>query len=434
MTIASVNLWGKRIGAVLWDADTQLGRFEYDPAFASSGIELAPLMMPLAARDYAFPALNRDTFHGLPGMLADVLPDRYGNALIDAWLISEGRSPGSFNPVERLCYTGSRGIGALEFQPSLGDRNRSSNPLDVAALVDLAGRILSDRQSFATSLNDGEEGKAMRDILKVGTSAGGARAKAVIAWNPTSGEVRSGDADHAKGFSHWLLKFDGVANNRDRELAMPKGYGRIEFAYYRMALAAGIDMMECRLLPENDRCHFVTKRFDRTDEGGKLHQQSLCALAHFDFNMAGAYSYEQAMLVMRQLHLPIASVEEQFRRAAFNIVARNQDDHVKNIAFLMDKSGSWSLSPAFDMTYNYNPDGLWTNSHQMSLNGKRGDFTKSDFTACGETLSLRRGRALEIVDEVIAAVQTWPQCAESAGVPTTNIEQVAATHRLDLPA
>jgi serine/threonine-protein kinase HipA len=391
-------------------------------------------MMPLAARDYAFPALNRHTFHGLPGMLADVLPDRYGNALIDAWLVSEGRNPGSFNPVERLCYTGSRGIGALEFQPTLGDAHRSSNPLDVAALVDLAGRILSDRKSFVTSLQDGEEGQAMRDILRVGTSAGGARAKAVIAWNPETGEVRSGDAEQERGFSHWLLKFDGVTNNRDRELAMPKGYGKIEFAYYKMAVAAGVEMMECRLLHENDRSHFVTKRFDRNDQGEKLHQQSLCAMAHFDFNMAGAYSYEQAMLVMRELHLPVASIEQQLRRAAFNVIARNQDDHVKNIAFLMDKSGAWELSPAFDMTYNYNPEGLWTNSHQMSLNGKRNDFTHADFHACGETLSLQRGRAAEIVEQVRVAVAQWPTFAEAAGVQSQTAEQIAATHRLELPA
>lgn len=433
MTIASVNLWGRRIGAILWEADQQLGRFEYDPAFVSSGIELAPLMMPLAARDYIFPALNRDTFHGLPGMLADVLPDRYGNALIDAWLVSEGRNPGSFNPVERLCYTGTRGIGALEFQPTLGDANRSSNPLDVAMLVDLAGRILSDRKSFVTSLKDGAEGRAMSDILRVGTSAGGARAKAVIAWNPATGEVRSGDAEHESGFSHWLLKFDGVTNNRDRELAMPKGYGKIEYAYYKMAVAAGIEMMECRLLHENDRSHFVTKRFDRNDEGEKLHQQSLCAMAHFDFNMAGAYSYEQAMLVMRQLHLPMASIEQQFRRAAFNVIARNQDDHVKNIAFLMDKSGAWALSPAFDMTYNYNPEGLWTNSHQMSLNGKRRGFAHSDFTACGETLSMQRGRATEIVEQVRKVVAEWKNFAANAGVPAATAQQISSTHRLEMP-
>jgi serine/threonine-protein kinase HipA len=434
MTVASVHLWGKRIGAVLWQADVQLGRFEYDPSFVSSGIELAPLMMPLAARDYAFPALNRDTFHGLPGMLADVLPDRYGNALIDAWLVSQGRNPGSFNPVERLCYTGSRGIGALEFQPTLEQADRSSSTLNVAALVDLAGRILSDRKAFATSFHEGAEGKAMREILRVGTSAGGARAKAVIAWNPETGEVRCGDAEQKQGFSHWLLKFDGVTNNRDRELTMPKGYGKIEYAYHKMAVAAGIEMMECRLLHENDRSHFVTKRFDRNEQGQKLHQQSLCAIAHFDFNMAGAYSYEQALWVMRQLHLPMASLEQQFRRAVFNVLARNQDDHVKNIAFLMEKNGEWSLSPAFDVTYNYNPEGMWTNSHQMILNNKRRGFTRSDFAACAETLSMRRGRAEEIVEEVRVAVAAWLSFAADAGVETNTAEQIARAHRLEMPA
>lgn len=433
MTTARVNLWGTSIGAIYWDAQRELGLFEYEPNFLHSGIQIAPLQMPLAPTVYSFPTLNRNTFHGLPGLLADVLPDRFGNALIDAWLASLGRTAQSFNPVERLCYSGTRGIGALEFMPSMGDAEHQSNRLDVASLVDLAGRIMTQRSSFRASLHDGEEGKALRDILRVGTSAGGARAKAVIAWNPETGEVRSGHANSEKGFSHWLLKFDGVASHDGSNLADSKGYGRIEYAYHLMAMAAGIDMTECQLLHENGRSHFVTKRFDRTDSGAKLHQQSLCALAHFDFNMAGAHSYEQAMLVMRQLDLPMAAIEQQFRRAVFNIVARNQDDHVKNIAFLMDKSGQWSLSPAYDVTYSYNPDGSWTSSHQMSLNGKRQGFTHEDFEACAKTLSMQRTHAAAIVEQIVTAVQQWPAFAATAKVPEATAAMIAATHRLNLP-
>ncbi|MCP4092327.1 MAG: type II toxin-antitoxin system HipA family toxin [Planctomycetes bacterium] len=434
MTTARVNLWGTAIGAVYWDEQRELGSFEYEPNFLRSGIEIAPLQMPLAPTVYSFPALNRDTFHGLPGLLADVLPDRFGNALIDAWLASQGRTAQSFNPVERLCYSGTRGIGALEFAPSMGNAEQSSNRLDVAALVDLAGRILTQRSEFRASLKDGEEGRALRDILRVGTSAGGARAKAVIAWNPQSGEVRSGHADSEKGFSHWLLKFDGVASHSAHDLADSKGYGRIEYAYHRMALAAGIDMTECRLLHENGRSHFVTKRFDRKADGAKIHQQSLCAMAHFDFNMAGAYSYEQAMLVMRELGLPMASIEQQFRRAVFNIVARNQDDHVKNIAFLMDKGGQWALSPAFDVTYSYNPDGPWTSSHQMSFNGKRRGFVFEDFEACAKTMSMQRTHVAKIVEQVVATVENWPQFAAAAQVPEQTMKVIASTHRLILPS
>lgn len=430
MTTARIDMWGTRIGAIHWDVERGLGSFEFDRDFLGSGVEPSPLFMPLARRIYSFPALARETFHGLPGMLADVLPDRFGNALIDTWLAAQGRTPDSFNPVERLCYTGARGMGALEFVPAIGEPASQTESLDVAALVELASRILSDREAFAASLAGDKAESALRDILRVGTSAGGARAKAVIAWNPDTGEVRSGTANHEQGYSHWLLKFDGVTNNRDRELAMPQGYGRIEYGYHKMALAAGIDMMECRLLHENGRSHFVTKRFDRTDEGGKLHLQSLGALAHFDFNMAGAYSYEQAILVMRQLHLPMEQIEQQFRRAAFNILARNQDDHVKNIAFLMDKSGSWSLSPAFDVTYNFNPDGQWTSRHQMSLNGKRDSFTLEDFEACGKTIALKRGRAKQIVSEVQDVITAeWNRIAEDASISDEVAERISSTHR-----
>jgi serine/threonine-protein kinase HipA len=281
----------------------------------------------------------------------------------------------------------------------------------------------------ATFAGEGSE-DTLRDILRVGTSAGGARAKAVVAWNPKTNEVRSGQVKAGNEFEYWLLKFDGVSGNKDKELEDPKGYGVIEYAYYLMALECGIDMSECRLFKENGRSHFMTRRFDRLAGGEKRHMQSLSALAHYDFNMAGAYSYEQALLVMRQLQLPMQAIEQQFRRMVFNIVARNQDDHVKNIAFLMNKSGEWSLSPAFDMTYSFNPSGAWTASHQMTMNGKRDNFTLEDFNACAKTASMKRGRAAKIVAEVQAAVAQWPSFAEMAGVPDVVSEKIQRTLNL----
>lgn len=431
-TLAEVRLWGRTIGAVSLAEDDGVAAFQYDPAFVRSGIQLAPVVMPLSNRVYRFPALARQTFHGLPGLLADSLPDKFGNALIDAWLAGQGRTPGSFNAVERLCYTGSRGMGALEFAPMSGPRLQESGQVDVEALVRLASAVLASRNDLAASFGDDEKAVALKDILRVGTSAGGARAKAVIAWNPATHEVRSGQVEAGDGFEYWLLKFDGVSGNRDRELDDPQGYGAIEYAYYLMAQAAGIAMSECRLLEEGGRRHFMTRRFDRTEDGGKLHMQSLCALAHFDFNQAGAYSYEQAMLLIRRLGLLMQAREEQFRRMAFNIVARNQDDHVKNIAFLMDRRGNWSLSPAFDVTFSYNPQGIWTGSHQMTMNGKRDGFTLEDFRECGRAVGLKRGRAEAILGQVCEAVSRWPEFAAQAGVAEPWMEQVRVQLRLDL--
>src|SRR5690606_19277586 len=312
--LAEVVLWGARVGAVSWDPERQLASFQYDRAFQTSGIELAPLTMPLSDRVYSFPELNRESFRGLPGMLADALPDRFGNTRIEAWLIREGRSLADFSPVERLLYIGSRAMGALEFRPARYSRKRRSEPLDVAELVELANAVLSDRAAMATSLagDDNDRRQALNDILQVGVSAGGARAKAVIAWNPDTNEVRSGQVAAPPGFSYWILKFDGVRENRDKEaLADPLGFGLIEYGYYLMARAAGIDMNESRLLRENGRAHFMTRRFDRTDDGARLHMQSLCALAHYDFNAAGAYGYEQALAVIERLGLGKAALEQQ---------------------------------------------------------------------------------------------------------------------------
>jgi serine/threonine-protein kinase HipA len=428
--IAKVQLWGRTIGAISMESGRDYAAFQYDPVFARSGIELSPLTMPLSERVYEFAALPRNTFHGLPGLLADSLPDKFGNALIDAWLATQGRTPESFGAVERLCYTGTRGMGALEFVPGLGPKPRKATKIEIDALVQLASDVLTHRSNLKANFSGAAREKALNDILRVGTSAGGARAKAVIAWNRETNEVRSGQIAAGDGFNYWLLKFDGVAGNKDKELEDPKGYGAIEYAYYLMARAAGITLSECRLLEENGRRHFMTRRFDRLAGGEKLHMQSLCALAHFDFNQAGAYAYEQAMLTIRQLNLSMTTIEEQFRRMVFNIIARNQDDHVKNIAFLMDKQGQWSLAPAFDMTYSYNPSGSWTAAHQMTLNGKRNGFTPQDFEACAKVALMKRGRAKTIIDEVRAAVVRWPEFATQAQVADEWRAEIQSSHRL----
>jgi serine/threonine-protein kinase HipA len=432
MTVAEVKLWGRTIGAVSLDDGATHAAFQYDPAFTRSGIEISPITMPLSERVYQFPELPQQTFHGLPGLLADSLPDRFGNTLIDAWLATQGRTPDGFNAVERLCYTGTRGMGALEFAPVIGPKPQRAKKIEIDALVKLASEVLTHRKNLKTTFASEKRKNALGDILRVGTSAGGARAKAVIAWNRETNEVRSGQVGAGKGFDYWLLKFDGVTGNKDKELEDPKGYGAIEYAYSLMAKAAGITMSECRLLEENGRRHFMTRRFDRLAGGEKLHMQSLCALAHFDFNNAGAHAYEQAMLVIRQLNLPMAAVEEQFRRMTLNILARNQDDHVKNIAFLMDKAGHWSLAPAFDVTYSFNPDGDWTATHQMTMNGKRDGFTLADFRVYAKSAMMKRGRAETIIEEVRAAVVKWPDYAEQAQVVSNWRKQIQKNLRLDL--
>lgn len=429
--VARVVLWDQQVGAVAWNEDRRTAIFEFHPDWLDEGIDAAPLMMPLrearrGSGRFEFPHLPRDTFQGLPGMLADALPDRYGQALINAWLARQGRAPGSFNPVEKLCTIGGRGMGALTFEPGLRTGMDQSVPVEIAALVELAQGVLNQRQALTTNLAD-EPGAALQEIIRVGTSAGGARPKAVLAINDTTGEVRSGQVAPPPGFRSWLLKFDGV---EVAGLGDPQGFGRIEFAYHHMARAAGLQMTECRLLEENGRAHFLTLRFDRTDKGGRLHLQSLCALAHLDFNMAGSHSYEQAFQVMRTLRLDYPTAEQMFRRIVFNIVARNQDDHTKNIAFLMDAEGRWTLSPAFDVTWAYNPGGAWTSSHQMTFNGKNDEFAAADFESVGHEMSIRH--PLRIVDEVTEVVARWRDFAWDAGVDDETISAIAATHRLDL--
>ncbi len=431
MTTASIHLYDTLIGAVSWNDVLEIGVFEYDPEFQRSGIQVSPIHLPLGPQRFSFPALPRESFKGLPGLLADSLPDKFGNLLIDQWLARQGRSALSFDPVERLCYLGTRAMGALEFRPALLSEGPSEQ-LHLDALVELANAALSSREDLHANLQQSPE--ALATILRVGTSAGGARAKAVIAWNPTTGEIRSGQVKPEPGFESWLLKFDGVSANRDKELNDPLGYGRIEYAYHLMARAAGITMSDCRLLEENGRAHFMTRRFDRTAAGDKLHLQSLCAMAHFDFNRAGAYSYEQAFEVSRRLGLPQSDLTELYRRAVFNILSRNQDDHTKNLAFYMDRRGGWHLAPAYDLTYAYNPSGAWTHRHQMTLAGKREDFTTHDLLEAAKAANLKMPKAKAVIREVHAAVDSWKACAEQAQVAPNWIQQIAEDLRLDLKA
>ena len=429
MTDASVILWGRRIGAVSWDASRGVGVFQYDPHFVQAGIEVSPVAMPVRAAPYEFPELDRKAFKGLPGFLADTLPDRYGNALIDVWLAETGRTQESFSPVDRLCYVGTRGVGALEFVPAIRRPDRRRR-VEVAQLVDLANRLLDERGRLAGRLDGRDDKVALEDILSVGTSAGGARAKAVLAWNPETGEFRSGQVEAGDGFEDWLLKFDGVASPGDTQLSDARGYGQIEYAYHLMARAAGIEMSDCRLHHEGGRNHFMTRRFDRDAQGRKIHMQTFGALRHFDFNMAGAYAYEQVMETIRELGLGMSVVEEQYRRAVFNIVGRNQDDHVKNIAFLMDRRGAWRLSPAYDIAYAHNPSGDWTREHQMSAAAKRDGFGRQDLLRFADNSGLRKSSANRIVDEVATAVRDWPRFAASAGVDEHDARRIGSAHRL----
>ncbi len=433
MTTASVRLWGKNIGAVTWEEEQDLALFEYDPAFQSAGIEVAPLTMPVGPGIFRFPALSRDSFKGLPGFLADSLPDKFGNAVIDAWLAREGRPRGSMNPVERLCYTGTRGMGALEYHPEADFRKAPGDTLSISALVDLAQEVIDEREELHGALQGNEEDEAaLRDILRVGTSAGGARAKAVLAWNRSMGEFRSGQVDAEEGFEHWLMKFDGVSGNKDKELADPMGFGRLEYSCYLMAKDAGIDMSESRLYEEGGRAHFMTKRFDRTDGGQKVHMQSLCAMRHFDFNMARAYSYEQAIETARMLKLPRKDLEQQVRRAFFNVTIRNQDDHTKNIAYLMDRTGKWTLSPAYDVVYAYNPAGSWTSQHQMSINGKTTGFSDGDLLELASFADISKTPAKKLLTEIRDTVSEWGKYAERAGVPADLAKRAMNGFRLSL--
>lgn len=418
MNTAIVNIWGKMAGAVAWDEKSGWASFEYDPAFKRLGWELSPLKMPLSTeqRIYSFPELRKetgssfDTFKGLPGLLADMLPDRYGNELINLWLAQQGRPENSMNPVEMLCFIGKRGMGALEIEPTILKQNVNTFSVEINSLVEIASKMLSKKEAFVANLKSEEE-KAMREILKIGTSAGGARPKAVIAYNEKTGEVRSGQTRAPEGFEHWLLKLDGVS---EVQLGATHGYGRVEYAYYLMALDCGIEMMPCRLLEENGRAHFMTRRFDREGSYTKHHIQTFCAMKHFDYNRVNSYSYEQLFQTMRELKLTYAEAEQMFRRMVFNVIARNCDDHSKNFSFILKQGDRWRLAPAYDLCHAYRPGSEWVSRHALSVNGKRENITREDLIVIGR--SIRNKKAEEIIDQVNDTVHNWNYYADKAGV------------------
>ena len=428
MIAAEVYLWGTRIGVVLQERVDAVPRFNYDRNFIRSGIQVSPLVMPLSDRIYSFPALNIETFRGLPGLLADSLPDKFGTKLIERYLMDQGRKISDFSSVERLCYVGNRGMGALEYVPDRNYVDAADRSVDINALVQLASDILAERKSVHV---DGS-GQLMKQIIKVGTSAGGARAKAVIAWNETTNDIRSGQIEAGNGYHYWLIKFDGVENNKDKgDKADGPAYTRIEYAYYLMAKAAGIAMNDCRLYRENGNYHFMAKRFDReSDSGRKIHMQSLGAIAHYDFNMPGTHSYEQAADVIYRLGMGQKEVEQLFRRMVFNIAARNQDDHVKNISFLMDRNGRWSLAPAYDVTYAYDRTNHWLSRHQMSVNGKLDNITMNDVLSCGKRINISKNKIRKITEEVNAAVGRWQMFAENAFLNEQTCLEVSQNHVL----
>jgi serine/threonine-protein kinase HipA len=423
--VAKVNMFGMPVGTFRWDERYDVARFEYDSSFVGRGLEPSPLMMPVReGRIYAFADLDRETFKGLPGMLADALPDTYGRALFDRWLALTGRT--SSNPIETLCFLGKRCMGALEFEPALDLPYDTNQRFEIDALVDVAKNALAEKSSFGANLNDDKK-QAIAEILRLGTSAGGQRAKAIIAYNKSTGEVRSGQVEAPKGFDYYLIKLDGVSAKAG--FKETENYGRLEYSFYRLAEKCGIEMSECSLIEENGRAHFLTKRFDRKD-GRKIHMQTLCGMVHFDYRLHRAYSYEQAFNVMRALRLSYAEAKELFRRMVFNVVVRNQDDHTKNISFLMDENGKWRLSPAYDMGYAYNPQGGWTATHQMSVNGKFDNITRQDLLTFADQNNIKD--APLVIDEICERASHWQEIAQECDVPSSMSQAIASDMLLNI--
>ena len=417
--VAQVRLFGMPVGTFNWDDRYRVARFEYDHSFVGRGLEPSPLMMPVReGRIYSFADIGRETFQGLPGMLADSLPDTYGRALFARWLALTGRTSG--NPIESLCFLGKRCMGALEFEPAMDVFHDSAIKIEIDKLVEVAKEALDEKSSFGTNLNDDKK-TAIAEILRLGTSAGGQRAKAIIAYNKETGEVRSGQVEAPTGFDYYLIKLDGVSAKAG--FKETENYGRLEYSFYNLAKASGIEMTECSLIEENGRAHFLTKRFDRK-AGKKVHMQTLCGMAHFDYRLHRAYSYEQAFNVMRALRLSYSEAKEMFRRMVFNVVVRNQDDHTKNISFLMEEDGKWRLSPAYDMGYAYNPNGGWTATHQMSINGNFDNITRQDLLAFASQNNIKD--AASVIEEICELASHWTEIAKNSGVPQKMVNAIAS--------
>lgn len=418
VTTAFINIYGKRVGAVAWNPDSGLAIFEYDPYFKLEELPIAPIKMPNNNRIYSFPEFrDNDTFKGMPGLLADALPDRYGKELINAWLARQGRPDNSLNPVELLCFIGKRGMGALEFEPVIG-KEAASYDLELSDLIETTKALLEKKEELHINTQHNME-DVMLDVLKMGTSAGGARPKAIIAYNEKTGKIKSGQSLAEDGFEHWLIKFDEIS---DVQFGVSKGYGRVEMAYYKMAKDFGIEMMESRLIEENNRVHFMTKRFDRVGGNQKVHTQTLCALQHYDFANITSYSYEQVFQTMRLLRLTYAEAEQMYKRMVFNVVARNCDDHTKNFAFLMDAQGKWRLAPAYDICFAYRPDSAWVSQHNLSINGIRKNFERKDIITIAAQNSIRNPE--KIIDQAIDLVKNWNKYAEQYQVDPALTQQI----------
>ena len=423
--VAQVRLFDRTVGFVNWNPQYAVARFEYDADFVRSGIQPSPLLMPAKeGRIYSFGELNRETFKGLPGMLADSLPDTYGRALFDKWLALTGRTSG--NAIESLCFMGKRCMGALEFEPAMESTIQAEHRIELDNLVAVAREALTEKDSFQTNLSEDKKA-AIAEILRLGTSAGGQRAKAIIAFNKSTGEVRSGQVDAPEGFDYFLIKLDGVSATAG--FKETENFGRLEYSFAKLVRTCGIDMTECSLIEENGRAHFLTKRFDRIN-GEKVHMQTLCGIAHYDYRLLRGYSYEQAFNVMRGLRLSYQEAQEMYRRVVFNVVVRNQDDHTKNISFLMDKQGKWRLSPAYDMGYAYNPNGAWTAVHQMSVNGKYDEITRKDLLELAARNNIRN--ASHIIDEVCDTCANWVKIARDCDVPQSMIDVILPNFQLSL--
>ena len=430
MTSANVILWETVIGHVSIQPNEKFARFEYAPDFIHMGVDPSPVQMPVkTGHIYQFRDLNTRCFHGIPGLLADSLPDKFGNNLINMWLISKGRSPDDFNAVERLCYTGERGMGALEFYPTCHDLTDRNEKLNISELTKLASMAFTRSSNMAARLSEDIDNEGLLNILAVGTLAGGARAKAVIAYNPETKELRSGQFNLSPGFEYWLIKFDGVQFNGDWGVTDPAGYGLLEYGYYKMAKACDIDMMECHLFRENGRNHFMTRRFDRDESGQKKFIQTFGALMHYDYYNSGHYSYEQLFQLMKTLKMSDESMEQQFRRVVFNLVGCNQDDHVKNFSFMMDRTGQWSLTPAYDLCHSEGSD--FTRDHQLRLAGKTNDFNKDDLKQLADYIGLKSGFYKEVLEQTMDAFSEWPIKAKHLEIPFGIQEHVKRTLRLE---
>jgi serine/threonine-protein kinase HipA len=423
--ITKVKLYGDDLGVIRWNDRYQVALFEYAESFLKKRIEPAPIMMPVkGGRIYSFGEIGKETFKGLPGMLADSLPDTYGRALFDRWLALTGQS--SSNILETLCFLGKRCMGALEYEPATNLPYDLRTRFEIDTLVNVASDALNAKKEFATNLSEDKKA-AIAEIVRLGTSAGGQRAKAIIAYNKSTGEVMSGQIDAPKGFDYYLIKLDGVT--AEAGFRETQNFGRLEYSFYKLVQACGIEMSECSLIEENGRAHFLTKRFDRVN-GEKVHMQTLCAMAHYDYRLLRSYSYEQAFNVMRALRLPYSQAQEMFRRVVFNVIVRNQDDHTKNISFLMDKAGNWRLSPAYDMGYAYNPDGGWTSQHQMSINGKFDDITRADLLELATRNNIKEAK--EIIEQISTVASGWASIAAECGVPHTMIEAIFPQLKLSI--